>query len=460
MIAKKELLNFHPASNLVNHLRSAKRGWAAIPYMTHFTVRRGALSTLAGLLLFTGPPRIHGQDAVSPTSAQLETSTTTEAKTAPSGDLGTGIFSPSPFKLSASVRAGYDDNVTTSNQFKEGSPFTTASVALTYDFGDARTQVSLETGVAYTYYWDKINAPGISENNYDISTYLRLTASHKVSPRITLTTSDYLAYQTEPDFAVSQGSNRRGGNYFVTTDKFTLNYLWSPRFATATSYTLGVLNYDDMVAGLYQDYWQNTFGNEFRYLVTANTTLAVEYRFQIVTYAHIPRDSTTNFALAGLDHTFNPQLNVSVRGGAQFRQYEEGSNRTSPYFEGTLNYTAGKQTTISWLAHYSIEEPDTLLNPSRDTFRTGVTARHDFTSKVTGSLALYYEHDDYQSINQPGFVSSGFTEESVDLGVSVRYAVTRNCGIEAGYNFTNIVSDESFREYTRNRYWGGVNVTF
>jgi hypothetical protein len=333
-------------------------------------------------------------------------------------------------------------------------------VALTYDFGDQRTQLSLETGAGFTYYWDNISVPGVSQSDYDISTYLRLSASHKVSARLTLSMVDYLTYQTEPDFTIAQGLNRRGGNYFFTQDKFTANYLWAPRFATATSYTLGVLHYDDSSVGLFENHWENTFGNEFRFLLAPTTTLVAEYRFQAVTYDNIPRDSTTHYALGGFDHTFDPRFNVSVRGGAQFRSYDQGGNRTSPYFEGTLNYNVGKQTTISWINRYSIEEPDTLLNPSRETFRTGISARHDFTSKISGSLGAYYEHDDYQSTNVPGAVSNGFTEESVDLSFTLRYAITRYLGIEAGYNYTDVTSDEAFREYTRNRYWGGVNLVF
>jgi len=425
--------------------------------MTNFTVRRGAFLTLVAIFLLAEARPGRAQEAVSATSSEL----TTESKgSASTNDLGTGIFSPLPFKVSFNVRGGYDDNVSTSNQFKQGSPFTNAGVTLIYNFGDQRTQLSLETGAAFTYYWDKISAPGVSENNYDINTYLRLSASHKVSPRLTLTMLDYLTYQTEPDFTIAQGSNRRNGNYFFTQDKFTVNYLWAPRFATATSYTLAVLHYDDSGVGFFQDHWENTFGNEFRFLLTPNTTAVVEYRFQIVTYDQIPRDSTTHFVLAGFDHSFDPRFNVSIRGGAEFRNYDGGGNQTSPYFEGTLNYNVGKQTTISWINRYAIEEPDTLLNQSRETFRTGVAAKHDFTPKITGTLGAYYEHDDYQSINQPGFVSTAFTEESIDLAISLRYAITRYLGVEAGYNYTDIISDVSAREYTRNRYWAGVNLTF
>ena len=120
----------------------------------------------------------------------------------------------------------------------------------------------------------------------------------------------------------------------------------------------------------------------------------------------------------------------------------------------------GKRTLVTWTNRYSIEEPDVLLSQGRDTFRTGVSARHQFTPKISATASAYYVHDDYQSLNQPGVFSPSFTEQSIDLSVGLRYALTRNMAVEAGYSYTNVWSDVSFRDYTRNRYWGGFNVTF
>ena len=430
--------------------------------MRNFTALRGALLILGMSFALCHPYFLQAQVAVSarPSLTFAAISVVEADGSVPAQDLGTGMFSSFPLKVSFNIRGGYDDNVTTSKTFKQGSPFTNAGVTLNYDFGNARTELTLETGAAFTYYWDNIRVPGVTSNDYDINTYVRLAVTHKASPRLTLTMVDYLTYQTEPDFTISQGINRRGGNYFFTQDKFTVNYLWAPRFATATSYTLGALKYDDSNVGFYEDRWENTLGNEFRFLLAPTTTLVAEYRLQIVSYDSLQRDSTTHFALAGFDHSFDPRLNVSVRGGAQFRQYDQGGNQTGPYFEGTLNYNVGKRTVVTWTNRYAIEEPDVLLNPSRDTFRTGLSAKHEFTPKISATAAAYYEHNDYQSINQPGAFSPSFTEQNVDLALSLRYAITRNVAVEAGYNFTNVGSDIASREYTRNRYWGGVNVTF
>jgi hypothetical protein len=87
-------------------------------------------------------------------------------------------------------------------------------------------------------------------------------------------------------------------------------------------------------------------------------------------------------------------------------------------------------------------------------------AKHDFTPRISGNAGVYYEHDDYDSVNTLTVVSPSFTEEAFDAAVSLRFAVTRYLGIEAGYNHTEVTSDIFLREYSRNRYWGGLNVIF
>jgi hypothetical protein len=171
----------------------------------------------------------------------------------------------------------------------------------------------------------------------------------------------------------------------------------------------------------------------------------------------------TYFALGGFDHAFSSRLSASVRGGAEFRDYDnnsEASDQSAPYFEGTLNYAVGKNTSVSWTNRYAIEEPDVRLNPSRTTFRTGVRAKHDFTARISANVGLYYEHDDYDSVNTLTVISPSFTEEAFDAAVSLRFAVTRYLGIEAGFNHTEVTSDIFLREYSRNRYWAGINLLF
>ena len=424
--------------------------------MRPFNGDRGVILVLLTALIGLLPRAVLGGGEPLPISSS-------DSKTIPTEEVGTGNYSRFPFKVSVSVRGGYDDNINTAKVDKQESWFTNGSAAITYDFGSPRTQLSLQVGGGVTYYGDDIHIVGLNSNdNFDFNIYASLSMVHKINPRLTLTSTDYVTYQTEPDFTLAVGLNRRSGNFFYTQDKSTLAYLWTPRFSTATSYTGGIVWYDDSSIGFFEDRFESTFGNEFRFLVWPTTTLVAEYRFELVTYDHdINRDSTTHFALAGIDHTFNTRLSASVRGGAEFRDYEAGtSDRSSPYFESALNYAVGRNTSVSWTNRYAIEEPDVLLNPSRTTFRTGLRAKHDFTARISANVGVYYEHDDYDSVNTLTVISPSFTEEAFDAAVSLRFAVTRYLGIEAGYNHTEVTSDIFLREYSRNRYWGGLNVTF
>ncbi len=382
--------------------------------------------------------------------------------TADGDQVGTGLFGTLPFKLTVNVNGGYDDNITTSNQLKHGSAFTDTGAQVEYDFGDSRTRLSLSLGADFTYYYDYVAVPGTTSNDYDINIPLRLSLTYKATPRFTFVSDIFLTYTSEPDFTIAQGVNQRAGNYFFTQDKFTANYLWSPRFATATSYTLGALRYDDAQLGFFDNRWENTFGNEFRFILAPTTTLVAEYRFQVFTYTGADRGSTTQYVLAGFDHTFDPQLTMSLRGGAQFRDFDTNgvASETAPYLEANFNYAVAKRTTVAWTNRYGLEEPDDSFSQSRKTFRTGLTAKYDFTAKISASLGTYYEHDDYQALDQPGIFIPGFTEQVVNLGLTLQYAFTRYFGAQLGYNYTDVWGDIASREYTRNRVWAGVNVTF
>jgi hypothetical protein len=387
----------------------------------------------------------------------------TGSNSASTEQLGTGIFSQVPFKVSLSLRVGYDDNVSTSNAGgKQGSGYTNGSVLATYDFGSPRTRLSLQVNLGGTYYWETIRSVGgVNTNSYDIHDSLRLSLVHKATPRLTLSAAAYLTYQTEPDFTIAQGINSRGGNYFFTQDSFSVAYLWTPRFSTSTDYNVTALNYDDSAIGQFEDRFENTIGNQFRFLIWPTTSIVLEYRLQIVSYIHdSTRDLTSNFALAGFDHSFNSRTSMSLRAGGQFVNYDQGGSQTSPYFDGSLSYVLGKQTSVSWTNRYSIEQADIAVNQGRKTFRTGLSGKYDFTPRITGSLGAYYEHDDYQGTSSPLGTSPGIIEDSFNMSISLRYSVTRYFGVEAGYNYTDVSSDIPLREYSRNSYWGGLNVSF
>ncbi|MGZ5018899.1 MAG: outer membrane beta-barrel protein [Chthoniobacterales bacterium] len=382
-------------------------------------------------------------------------------------DLGEGKFKANPFHISVSLRGGYDDNVNQTDFDQQESWFTSLSAELTYNAGSPRTQIRLTAGGGVTYYWDQSSSAFNDNRDYDVNAYLALAIVHKASPRLTLGANVYASYQTQPNFDTFSnggvGFNRTNQNFFYSLDKFTLGYLWAPRFATATSYTLGVIDYQNDIVSMYQDRFEHTFGNEFRFLLTPTTTLVGEYRFGIVDYTDTVgdlRDSTSHYLLAGFDHSFSPRFNISARGGVEFRMFSDNSPQqdlTDPYGELTLAYAISKGTQINWTSRYSLEAPDIPEAFTSETFRTALSIRHAFTSRITGGVNLAYEH--INNVGALGF--SDFTEDDFDITLMLRYAINRTWAIDAGYEFTEVTSPDSLsRQFTRNRGWAGVTFTW
>ncbi|MGZ8899666.1 MAG: outer membrane beta-barrel protein [Limisphaerales bacterium] len=391
------------------------------------------------------------------------------------GDLGLGRYESFPFQVSVSVRGGYDDNVNLTQFNPQESFFTNASIGVTYDFGSPRTRISLNSGAGFTYYFDRDDEFTGENDDFDVNAFIGFAITHKATPRLTLAANLYATYMSQPDFQTFNNNNftfsRQSQDFFFTLNKFSVGYAWTPRFSTVSSYTLGYTNYDDEIVSQFQDRFEHTIGNEFRFLVWPTTTLVAEYRFGIVDYTEMNnRNSTSHYLLGGFDHSFSPRFNISTRAGVEFRSYDEDfdnnpfifdnnndNDQTSPYAELTLNYALAQNTQVSWSNRYSIEESDVPEIQSRQTYRTALSIRHSFTSRISAGLNFAYQNDDYDG----NFITPGFNEDSFDISLSVRYAITRNWAFDAGYHHTEVISNEAlFREYSRNRYYAGFAFTF
>lgn len=375
------------------------------------------------------------------------------------GDVGLGIFSRLPVRVTVSLQTGYDDNVFTTSSIKEGSAFTNGQIGLSYTFGSPRTQIELHAGGGMLYYYDRPQQPGPDYNGF-----LEVTLQHKFSARLSLDITSYTTYQNEPDFSLDVGINRRSGSYFYTSDRVRLTYLFTPRFSTVTSYTITTLLYNsDTFVNGFQNRVENTFGNEFKYLILPTTSLVGEYRIGFTTYLDTSTlDSMTQFFLAGLDHTFNPRFNVSMRAGIEMRQFENsalssGSNdEPSPYFESTLTYTFNPRSDLSWTNRYGLEEGDLPTNQTRTTYHTGLVLKYGLTPRITSRLSIFYENNAYDSRG----TSAGFDENAIDAALSLHYALTRYLDFDVSYNHTEVISGLSGRGYSRNRTYAGFDFVF
>src|SRR6202011_5572313 len=270
--------------------------------MRMFTVR-SALLLIVPLLFVELQPEAEAQEAISTTTSSGSATTS-----APTGDVsggtaapaaatatatgsaastpaleggpsGVGVFSRTPVQIYASISGGYDDNVSTSQNNKQGSAFTSGNVILDYTFGDPRLQLILNGGAGGAYYYEQVNG-----QKYDIDLKGALGITYKSSPRLTLGSTLLVDYLTEPSFDAPGGLNSRNGNYLYTTDKVFVSYVWTQRFSTKTSYNFEAYNFDNSAVAVFSNRFSNTFGNEFRFQLVPTTSLVAEYRYGIISY--------------------------------------------------------------------------------------------------------------------------------------------------------------------------------
>jgi hypothetical protein len=417
--------------------------------------------------------------------------------TSTSQEADMNLLSNFPVHLSLGLHGGYDDNVNTGSGGQgsggQGSFFTSAGLTLFYGLHGASagvggssfgtrpggafgpgsgasepTQLTISSGASVSYY------PGATRaRTTDVDTFLNLLLSHYFSPRATVTVGVNAAYRTEPDFSSNIGAENVRANYFYTVDSASAEYHWTPLFSTVTSDTFDRIQYDSSSIGTSINRSENTVGEEFRLSWRPDITLIANYRFQIVDYDSAPLNSTTHFAVAGVEKEFNPQLKAVVRGGATFRSFNDDGSRTDPYFEGSLVYTGAHNSSLSWDIRYGVEEPNLTASPailSRTTFRTGLQLGYALSARIRASLGGYYHHDENQAFNSTanvssgfnstGNVSSGFSADSFDVSLGVRYAVRRYFTFNLDYEHSEVTSGQSAQNYSRNRYSAGLTFTY
>ncbi len=359
-----------------------------------------------------------------------------------------------PLQITAGVDMGYDDNAMLTSS-GDGSPFVRENVVLTYTRPGEQTQVSLIGVGRFSQYFDVSSADETAGN-------VTLSLTHDFSSRLSFYANVYGSYQNEPNFASNIGPQNVRTPYFDTVDIFSLTYHWLVRLSTVTKYTFERVHYTsssnvsspDVQNTSAQNRIQNTFSEEFQFNLTSRTILVGEYRFEAIDYDTAPLNSTTNYALAGVNHNLTEHLFVHVRGGESFRSLENDGDMSNPYFEGTLGYV-GSNHSLNWTTSYGFEAPTAGGATTTKTLRTGLNLTYDLTSRLSSTTGIYYHRDDNQG--SPG--STG-TQDFFDLSVGLRYYINRRLAFHVNYEHDSASSLGSTPGYSRNRYYAGLTYIY
>jgi Putative beta-barrel porin 2 len=376
-----------------------------------------------------------------------------EALSTASEAAGLGWLPAVPIQITAGVDLGYDDHVngsTGTSSSGQASVFSRENIVLTYARPSERTQIGLVGVGRFEQFFDL----GTDDKNGNIT----LSITHNVSKRLSFYTSVYAAYETEPDFKSDVGPENVRADHFNTIDIFAVTYQWSSRLSSVTSYTFQRVKYADSSIGAQQDRIDNTFGETLQFSLTSRTNLVGDYRYQITDYETAPNDSNTHYLLGGIDHRLTEHLIVHARGGPSLRSLKDDGDSTSPYFEGSLEYTRSNHS-LNWTTSYGFEAPTEANASVRKTFRTGILLTYNLTSRLSSTTSVFFHHDENQASASSGTGSAG-SQDSLDLSLGLNYTINKRFALHANYNYTSQSSLGGTPGYTRNSYSAGLTYTY
>ena len=414
------------------------------------------------------------------------------------------VSSPEPVKpwsVSATLRGFYDDNINSSDQFKQAAfGYEVSPSALLKENWETTT---LNLGYAYSLlYYD--HKPLGNASNIDQDHTFNGALTHAFSDRYDISVTDGFVIGQEPDtlrtgvafnnFQRVPGDNIRNAGAINFDAQLTRLFGLQVGYANAF-YDYAATGFTDDGSGNVLaspagelSRIENSFHLDGRWLLQRQTTAILGYQFREVDYtANEPiagltttptedphsdvRNSRMHYAYLGLDHNFQANLMGSVRAGVNFSDYPNDptqSSQLSPYAMLSLRYTYAQDSYLEAGFSYDREATD-LIGAQQNTagqftFTTDSQAavvygtwNHRITPRLFGSLTAQFQNDTY---NNGAFNNE--TDNFYLVGLNVEYRFTPNFSAHVGYDYDKLASDITTlpRSFSRNRVYIGVAASY
>jgi opacity protein-like surface antigen len=386
----------------------------------------------------------------------------------------------SPFHVENTLRVGYDDNVTyvdrnSANEVKD-SFYITEEISLSLDHVYDSGFLGIRYRPSLTWYEELYE-----DDHTDWSHVLDATWSQQLSRRLTLSLQDMLYFYDRADVVDADGALRQPNySYFYNSAVASLNVMLTPKARISGTGRYQVMQYDDDVISLRDDFDIMAAGLSFGLQVGKSATVFVDGAYEDISYdnalaqsseavytpgytgaaiTQVPDRSAQMYSIGlGLENTFSPNLMGRIRAGYSAKDMD-GANVAdddSPYGELSLTIAPAPTTRLTLGAGYSMYQSGltTYANQQRTTLTANLA--HDLTAKITLSLIGQYYMSDYDSESSVELVDEASVEDgsesAITAGARVSYAVTRNNFVDVGYTYTLFDSDFAGRgEIERNR---------
>lgn len=365
------------------------------------------------------------------------------------------------FRYSFTVQQGYNSNVTYATDNAVESLYTDIGGGVDLVLGGSRLDLifGFDLGAAYYYNNSELQNDGIYPNGA-----LNLDVDYAVTERLDLSFNSNTILSSQPSFTIVGASDTFFGNYVISDTSFDVSYRWLPKLETITGFDTLFFYYTEPLGDDFSRVDQ-TFDQQFLYLWKPSTSIVYEYRFDTRTYWEVEDyDSVGNFLLLGFNHTLNPRSVLNFRAGAEQRVSQvpvTGGTSTylGPFGQLELNYSLRPQTVVAFNARYGTTAASQAGYSQDQQFLSGLTLRHAFGRRLSGSLFFNYQNNFY---DQPDGVVPDYTTEVYNTGLNLTFAVNQIWSVNVGGSLTGLYSsNENLRgNYNQNVFFIGSVFSF
>jgi len=407
-----------------------------------------------------------------------------------------------PWSVSAAVRGFYDDNYAltpsggyvdpvSGQKVKPQSSWgyeVTPSVGLNWAM--EQTYISLAYVYSAKYYEDR------EDNKWDQAHQVNFKLSHAFTDRYKLDLQDSFVLAKEPDLIAPVSAP----NVTLRTRQDVLRNYGAASFSAGLTdqlsavvgYSNTLYDFSDEGTGSLSsllDRMEHLAMINLRWQVLPSTVALVGYNFGYFNYTDDEntgianpnfgssslqpllysdnRNMYSHYLYIGADHSFNPQLEGSVRVGAQYVDYYNlpGDSKTEwdPYVDANLTYHMTTDAAVQVGVRHSVIATDAAaLGQENTTVYSSLNYR--VLPPLVTSLLAQYQYNTFQEglpmLGGGGVTFKDKAENFFLIGLNATYEFNKFLAAEAGYNFDRLDSDLNFRTFSRNRVYFGLRASY
>jgi hypothetical protein len=421
----------------------------------------------------------------------------------------TDIIPAKFWNVSGTLRGFYDDNYNVGAN-KKGSAGFEVSPSVSVNVPLQQTDFGMRYTYGAYYYQQRQD---LNLDPFDQTHQLDFWLDHSFNERWKANVNDSFVVGQEPDLLQNNPTTgeasqiRVNGNNIANHGNFKLDTDWTRLFSTSLYYNNSLYDYEQdgaTVADLFPTTEGGTgigasragilnrveqkVGMDFQWHLQPETTAFVGYALgldnytagepiafyqinpkQYYIYNSDYRDNYSHYGYVGVSHQFTPNLTATVRGGASYTDNYNNiftsNNSVSPYAEVSASYTYLPGSYVQIGFTHDINSTDQVTpNPTTgsmtDYAESSVgylSVNHRITKKLMGSIIGRCQYSTYE-----GGLANNETSTDYGLGFNLHYDINQHFGLDAGYNYDHLTSDQNVSDgsYERNRVYIGLMASY